>query len=383
MACLVSLALLSLPVFAGNVHITSPIASSTSISAVRITASANESESFHLEIWDNGYKLGNVFANSVNGIYVLPSGSHDLTVTAVESSGVVLDKSSVSYKVAENCTPSSTVECGLELNEVDNTQSDCDPASNDGWVANPCGPGIQGVNGRDPISTEIHSTSETGTIPDQGNLTLNGMSVYLSETRDSDPSNVLFRAQSPKSASASTVDSNWTMDEYVYLPDPAAHQAFEVDAQYSIDGIWTKFYTECAFNIDAGTGYWGVFDTETGGWIFLNGKSQGGQTPPKVPCDRSQFAQPWSGSTNPSFTGWHHIVWTFVRKSDGTVTFKSLTFDANTTQINFTPDSKTGGTVNDNGDFSALVQLDGVDNPDGKYDTVDAYVDELNITHTQ
>jgi hypothetical protein len=365
-----------------NIDITSPTANSTSISAVTIAASASESQPFSLQVWDNGYELGEISASSVNGVYVLPSGSHDMTVQAVASDGTVLDQSSVSFQVAENCTNSSTVECNVEQDPIDNTQSNCDPAPAAEWVANFCGSGIQGADGRDPEGTDISSVTEGGTIADQGNLTLNGQAIHLSETRGSNPANALFRAQSPNSSSASTVDSNWTMDEYVYLPNPAAHQAFEMDAQYSINGIWTKFYTECAFNMDAGTGYWEVFDSETGGWIALNGKSQNGQTPPRVPCNRSQFAQPWSGSSNPSFTGWHHVVWNFIRNGDGTVTFKSLTFDATTTQINFSPNSKTGGSVNDNGNFSALIQLDGVNNPDGQYDTVDAYINELNVTHT-
>jgi hypothetical protein len=172
------------------------------------------------------------------------------------------------------------------------------------------------------------------------------------------------------------------MDEYVYLPNPTAHQAFEVDAQYTGNGIWTKFYTECAFNLNNGTGYWAVFDSQTGGWIFLNGQEQGGQTPPVVPCSRSQFAQPWPGSSNPSFTGWHHIAWTFLRNPDGTVTYQTLTFDGTTTQVNFHPNSATGGGASDNGNFSALIQLDGMNNDNGQNSVVDVYVSEMHLTST-
>ena len=196
------------------------------------------------------------------------------------------------------------------------------------------------------------------------------------------PSNVLFRGQSPTTTPLGAIDSHWTLDEYVYLPDPTAHQAFEVDAQYTAGGLWTKFYTQCAFNQKAGTGFWAVFDSETGGWIYLNGKVQNGQAPPPVPCDRSQFAQPWAGSSNPSFTGWHHIIWTFLRELDGTVTYQTLTFDGETTTVNFKPISGSGGPVKDSGYFSALIQLDGVVNTDGKHDEVDAYVSEISLTHT-
>jgi len=368
---------------ASGVNISNPVSGSTSISAVRITASAQESGAYHLEIWDNGYKLGQLSASSVNGVYVLPNGSHTLTVRAMGSGGTVLNQSSVSFKVANQCKTSSTVQCNLEQEAIDDTQADCDPPPVAKWVANPCGPGIQGSQGKDPESTRIAAATETGTIPDQGNMSLDGHSVHLSETRGSSWSNVLFRVQAPSSASTTSIDSHWILDEYVHLPDPSAHQAFEMDAQYIIDGIWTKFYTECSFNENNGTGYWAVFDTETGGWIFLNGQKQNGQTPPKVPCDRSQFTQPWSGSSNPSFTGWHHIVWSFVRNSGGTVTFKAVTVDATTTQVNFSPKSASGGLESDNGNVSALIQLDGVNNPDGLYNTVDAYIDEMSLTHTQ
>ncbi len=366
---------------AGTVTISSPTPGTTSINAVRIAASANENPPFHMEIWDNGYKLGNVSASNADGVYVLPSGSHVLTVQAVNSSGSVLSESSVNYNVAENCSNSTTAQCNLDQIVVNNVQNDCNPLSQISWVANGCGGGIQGVNPVFPESTLLASSSEGGTIPNQGNLTLNGRSLHVGEVQGSKASNVLFRGQSPTSTGTG-IDTHWTMDEYVYLPNPNAHQAFEIDAQYTGGKIWTKFYTECAFNMNNGTGFWAVFDSSTGGWIFLNGQNQNGQTPPAVPCNRSQFSQPWSGSSDPSFTGWHHIAWTFLRDSDGTVTFQTLTFDGTTTQVNFKPNSQSGGNVGDYGNFSALFQLDGVENPYGQYNVVDAYVSEVNLTHT-
>jgi hypothetical protein len=369
------------PATTDTVAITSPAPGSTSSSAVVIAATATESIPFHMEIWDNGYKLGNVDSSSVSGVYVLPSGGHVLTVLAVNGSGSVLSSSTVNYNVAESCSNSTNAQCDLDQIAMNNVQNDCNPALQIAWVANGCGSGVQGVNPVFPQSTLVAAQSEGGTIPDQGNLTLNGKSLHVGEVQGSQASNVLFRGQSPTST-GSRIDSHWTMDEYVYLPNPSAHQAFEIDAQYTGGKIWTKFYTECAFNMNNGTGYWAVFDSETGGWIFLNGKTQNGQTPPVVPCNRSQFAQPWPGSSNPSFTGWHHIAWTFLRNSDGTVTFQTLTFDATTTQVNFTPNSLSGGVVGDDGNFDALIQLDGVENPSGLYSLVDAYVSEVNLSHT-
>lgn len=380
-SCLL-LALFGLPAAAQSVTITSPTSSSTSISGVRITASTSGYiSSDHLEIWDNNTKLGNVFASSVNNVIVLPNGSHSTTVNLVSSSGTVLAAKSVSYTVAETCTDSSTVQCNFDQQGIDNTQNDCSPPEEDKWVANPCGAGIQGTGGIDPTSTDIVATTETGTIPDLGNTTLNGQSLYLEETQGSGGySNVIFKADTPTVATAN--DSNWVMDEYVYLPNPSSFQAFEIDAQYVWDNIWTKFYTECAFNANGnGTGYWAVYDGSAG-WAFLNGENGA----PNLPCNRSQFALPWSGSGDSSFTGWHHIVWTFKRGTspEGYAIFVSLTFDGTTTSLNYAPTTETGGSAGNNGDFSALVQLDGADNPNppNSYPTVVSYINELNITHT-
>ena len=371
------------PSGAGGVSITSPTSGSTSISAVTIAASVHESVPFHTEIWDNGSKLGDVFSGNVNGMYVLPNGSHVLTVQAVNNnSGAVISNSTVNYNVAENCSNSNTMQCNLDQLGIDDAQNDCNPPEQSLWVANPCGPGVQGVDPAFPQSTLIQSIYEGSAPLNQDNLTLNGRSAHLLEVQGSNPSNVLFRGQSPSVTPATAIDSHWTLDQYVYLPDPNAHQAFEVDAQYTAGGIWTKFYTECAFNIRNGTGYWAVFDSATGGWIFLNGQNQNGQTPPVVPCNRSQFSQPWPGSSHPAFTGWHHIAWSFLRNPNGTVTFERLIFDGTTTEVNFTPNSGTGGNVSDNGKFSALIQLDGVVNSDRQHDVVDAYVSEVNLSHT-
>lgn len=366
----------------GTVGIISPAPGSTSISAVSILARANLSTPVHLSIWDNGTKLGEVPAASVNGVYVLPNGSHVLTVQAIDNNGSIVTSSSVTYSVAEKCTTSRYAQCDMDQLAVNNVQNDCNPMLQLTWVANGCGDGVQGVNPTNPTSTLVGSINEDGPLLNQGNLTLNGHSLHVGETQVAAPSNVLFRGQSPATTPVGAIDSHWLMDEYVYLPNPSAHQAFEVDAQYTAGGLWTKFYTECAFNMKSGTGYWAVFDSATGGWIFLNGQVQGGQTPPVVPCNRDQFSQPWAGSSNPSFSGWHHIAWNFSREPDGTVTFETVTFDAITTAVNFHPNSASGGHVSDSGNFNALVQLDGVVNQDRTHDLVEAYVSEVSITHT-
>jgi hypothetical protein len=62
----------------------------------------------------------------------------------------------------------------------------------------------------------------------------------------------------------------------------------------------------------------------------------------------------------------------------------SLTFDGTTTTLNYAPTAQTGGSAGNNGDFAALIQLDGSKNPNppNSYPKVDVYVNELKITHT-
>jgi hypothetical protein len=360
------------------VTVSSPVENSTNSSAVLITATTtNWNTSDHLEVWDSNegqsaIKLGNVFARSTNTIYVLPIGTHTTTVNAVTSSGFVLSSRSVSYKVAESCTNSSTMACDFDRFGIAEPVTSCNNASNKAlWTGNACG--AQGTGSSEPESYSAQGITSTDTLGDTNPPSLNGHSLLLSETQaTSGYSNVLFSASSP--SQTTSLDSHWIMDLYVYLPNPEEHQAFEVDLQYVWGGYWTKFYTECAFNISSGTGYWGVYGGGNG-WTFLNGKNGA----PYVPCDRSQFSTPWSGG--PTSTGWHHIVWTFLRNPAGYAEYESLTFDSTTYQLNnFTPTTETLSGSNQ-GDFSILVQLDGAEDAT-TYPTVRAYVNQVNITHT-
>jgi hypothetical protein len=360
------------------VTVTNPVEDSSNPSAVLITATTiNWNASDHLEVWDtnrvkSAIKLGNVFAGSTNTIYVLPSGSHTTRVNAVTSSGVVLSSRSVSYTVAERCTNSTTVYCDFDRLGIADPGTSCNNAPSEAlWIGNPCG--AQGSGSSEPKSYSAQGITSTDTLGDSNSSSLNGHSLLLSETQASTGySNVLFSASSP--SQTTSLDSHWIMDLYVYLPNPEAHQAFELDAQYVWGGYWTKFYTECAFNINAGTGYWGVYGGDNG-WTFLNGKNGA----PYVPCDRSQFSAPWSGGH--TSTGWHHIVWTFMRNPAGYAEYESLTFDGTTYQLNhYTPTTETLSGSNQ-GDFSVLVQLDGAEDAT-TYPSVQAYVNQMNITHT-
>jgi len=405
--CLISTLLFGLPAAAQSVSITSPAGGSTSPNAVLFTASASGWNSTqHLEVWDqNGnlayMKLGNVFPSgsnlSTSAVYVLPNGSHTTQIKLVDSNGTTVVQSQVSFTVAPpSCTSGvDTGYCSFDQLPIDpkisvpcNTQAPIEAE----WIGNYCNPGIQGSGGSDPTSIEIQAPTESSPIPDAFNTTLDGKSIYLEEQQGGNGySNTLFKTDAPSNVWDTTGvdDTNWTLDAYVYLPNPGAHQAFEIDTQYvdASGNMWTKFYTECAFNINGGTGYWEVFDPGTGTWAVTG-----------ATCDRSQFATPWSGgptwTSGPlnglPFAGWHHIVWKFTTNNDGSITYVSVTLDGATSNLNYTPGSGGGGSYGNKGDFGALVQLDGASYSDSSCDhngnnlctTVDAYVNELNVTHS-
>lgn len=402
--CLVSTFLFGVPASAQSVSITSPTSGSNNPFAVQFTASASGWNSTqHLEVWDqNGslayLKLGNVFPSgsslSTNVVYVLPKGTHTTQIKLVDSNGTTVVQGQVTYDVApESCT--SGVDTGycnfdqLPVNDPSSVNCSDPPPPPTNWISNDCA-GVEGSDGNLPASIEIEPQSETGIIPDAFNTTLDGNGMYFEEQQGSGVgaggySNVLFKADAPSNYWDTTGadDTNWTLDAYVYLPNPNAHQAFEIDTQFVINDVWTKFYTECAFNISSGTGYWEVFDPGTGTWAETS-----------ATCDRSQFYTPWSGgpawTSGPlngyPFSGWHHIVWKFHTNNDGTIEYLSVMLDGKTNTLNYTPASKvlSGG---DNGAFSALVQLDGDSFSDPNCDkpsctTVDAYVNEFNVTHS-
>lgn len=342
------------------VTILSPLPSTNIPSAVNISASTPALTGFnHLEIWDNGTKLGNVFSNVANAVYVLPSGAHSTTVNAVTATGQIKATGHVSYTISEFCTTSSTAQCDFDQLAENNPFGFCGNAPHVPlWTGDACV--AQGVGSTLPYSFNALSSTTS----------LNGQSILFTE-QNAGYSNVLFAAYSPNPTTE--LDSHWVLDFYVYLPVVEEHQAVEFDLQYVWGGFWTKFYTECAFNISNGTGFWGVFSGGNG-WTFLDGTVG----KPYVPCNRSQFSLPWSGG--PNTTGWHHIVWTFTRNLSGYATYTSLVFDGTTYILNYTPTTFVN-TGNNQGDFSALVQLDGAQSQT-TYPTVQSYVNELNITHT-
>jgi hypothetical protein len=92
------------PSTAGSVVINSPGNNSFQGPAVLVNAAARELGSTidHMEVWDNGTKLGNVFSSSINQIYnVTGNGSHTMTVQDIGPAPnfAVLHKLIVHYTV--------------------------------------------------------------------------------------------------------------------------------------------------------------------------------------------------------------------------------------------------------------------------------------------
>ncbi len=101
-------------VSADGVTINSPVAGSTTGTSVLVDASATESGATidHLEVWDNGTKLGNSPPGStIHQTFVLSSGSHQMTVQDMSTGTFqVLHKSVVTFTVsADGVTINSPV----------------------------------------------------------------------------------------------------------------------------------------------------------------------------------------------------------------------------------------------------------------------------------
>lgn len=87
-----------------GVTVTTPVNGSTSGTQVRVTASAAESSASidHLEVWDNGTKLGNSPSGStINQTFNLAAGSHQMTVQDMSTGTFqVLHKTIVNFTVS-------------------------------------------------------------------------------------------------------------------------------------------------------------------------------------------------------------------------------------------------------------------------------------------
>ena len=394
---LVGIASIGIPAIA-QVSVTSPQNGSTTISAVRVTASENEGSTFnHFEFWDNGSKLGDSFQTSVDGTFVFPNGPHTLSVLAVTANGQVLAQQDVNFTVAENCSGSSL--CNWDQVAIESTTPQCPPSEAEktsGWVVDDCiDDGIQG-GGQPPTSVGIDQPTSSGTISDQNELDLNGKSLHVSEQQSGTGySNAQFLTGQINSIVEANQPTQWTLDTYVYLPNPLANQALELDMDLVEGGYWTKFYTNCAFNQSAagdGTGK-GVWQVAGGGASWTNLLTNPSDPNSTIPCTQDEFINPWSlasGSVQtgtghsdaPGFTGWHHIVWQFTRGSSGAAIYKSLTVDSQTWTFNFQPTSA-GISAGNNGYVGPVIQIDGNKVTNGNYTDVEDYANEINISYQQ
>jgi hypothetical protein len=91
---------------AGSVVLNSPASASAQGTSVLVNAEASEMASAvdHMEVWDNGKKLANVFASNVNQTFTLSPGAHEMTVQDVGTgpNDPVIHKRVVDFSVLAN-----------------------------------------------------------------------------------------------------------------------------------------------------------------------------------------------------------------------------------------------------------------------------------------
>lgn len=89
---------------AGGVAVNSPANQSIQGTSVLVNAQASEDNTTidHMEVWDNGNKLGNVFSTSINQRFTLSAGTHQMTVQDIGPgpSYSVLHKVQVDFTVS-------------------------------------------------------------------------------------------------------------------------------------------------------------------------------------------------------------------------------------------------------------------------------------------
>jgi hypothetical protein len=277
------------PVFA-TVTVTSPTSGSTVASPVEFKASATSSHPVtFMRIYVDNQSVYGIAAASFSTSVSMAAGSHNITVQAWDSSGLI-QKNSFTIKVNTVATgpviPSNALVYS-QIEDMTNWQS-CDTCAG------------AGGNG----STNPHWMAQFQTTP-----SLDGSSAEFFLGGSTPYSDALWWKQlGPQPAV-----THFVYDLYFYLKNESAPQALEFDVNQSVNSKKYIFGTECDFT---GVRHWRVWD------YTLHWQDTG------VSCTQIQSANTW-----------HHLVWEFQRTSDGHTHFINVWMDGVSHAVNryYTP----------------------------------------------
>lgn len=283
-----------------------------------MTSTPNASMS-SIEIYVDGTRVYFNWGASFFAYIWMKTGTHNLVVTATDSTGVTGSK---------NLTLTSTTNGGTIYNVEDKT----------GWQ-NCTTSDCAGGNG----------TSITWTAANQSSPSKDGSSrqFYIGGTPGY--SNAYWYEFVGGSASV----TNFTYDFWVYVDKPQTPQAVEFDVNQSFTQKGTPgprwvFGTEC----NVSTGVWDVWDGGKGVW-----------NPTRVPCN---LANSSGGPT------WNHIIWKVYRTGNA-VHYTSVTINGTYHSVGVQLGNQPYWT---GADIDVDVQLDG----NANQDPYSVWVDEMKLS---
>lgn len=286
--CTIILLFLSATAFA-TVTVTSPTSGSNVGSPVAFSASATSSHPVtFMRIYVDSVSVYGVAAASLKTAVTMAAGSHNITVQAWDSSGLVQKNSfKINVTVASGPVIPSNA---LVFNQIDQMSGwqNCDTCAG------------AGGNG----STDPHWMAQFQTTPSldgsSAEFFLGGSTPYASA--------LWWKQLGPQPAT-----SHFVYDLYFYLKNAAAPQALEFDMNQSVNSKKYIFGTECDFT---GLKHWRVWD------YTLHWQDTG------VSCTQFQTANTW-----------HHLIWEFERTSDGHTHFINVWMDGVRYSVNrfYTP----------------------------------------------
>lgn len=199
-----------------------------------------------------------------------------------------------------------------------------------GWVG--CS-ACAGGGGKATLSMQQHESSPS----------LDGDSTRFSISGTVPYSHGLWSKHLMSGGAASTA-TNFVLDLYFQLDDPAASQAVEIAANQAYSHRWYKYSTQCNYH----SHLWRVWDSAGARWVSTS-----------APC------------LTPVANTWQHVVWQFARQN-GRAVFVAVTVNDQTYYINqsFNPRP-----VSYSDSVGVHFQIDG-----NKYEqSYSAWVDEMNL----
>ena len=148
-----------------------------------------------------------------------------------------------------------------------------------------------------------------------------------------------------KRLGSNTTATNFVLDMYYYIKEPAKSQGLEFAVNQLKDNKWYKFSTQCTW----GSNQWRLWNSKDGGWV-----SSG------VACVR------------PAPNTWTHVIFEYARQN-GKAVFVSITVNGKKNYVNksFYPQSKSGS-----GSVGMHFQLNGNSKQDDYY----VWADKMNVT---